>query len=61
MELYESAKLRMQCLELAKSVAISSSSGLYGESLISEATKYWNFVESISEAASTKSDDDIPF
>jgi hypothetical protein len=61
MEEYEAAKLRMQCLELAKTIALSSCSGFH--SIVTDAEKYWKFVsgEPKSGAAAAKSDDDIPF
>lgn len=62
MEEYESAKLRMQCLELAKAVALSSASGMYHSSIVSDAKKYWKFVEGTAEIdVVKKSDDEIPF
>lgn len=61
MEEYESARLRMQCLELAKAVALSSATGLYGSSLVTEAEKYWKFVEGTVETNVSKKSDDIPF
>jgi uncharacterized linocin/CFP29 family protein len=61
MEDYESAKLRMACLDLAKQVALASCSGSY--SIVVEAKNYWNFVkgESKTGVPPAKSDDEIPF
>ena len=63
MEDYESAKLRMACLDLAKQVALASADGLYGASLVTEAENYWKFVEGKpkTDTAPAKADDDIPF
>ena len=61
MEDYESAKLRLSCLELAKQVARASASGFY--SIVTDADKYWSFVkgEPKTGVAPAKSADDIPF
>ena len=59
MEKYESAKLRMQCLELAQSIALASASGFY--SIVTDAEKYWAFVEGDSKLDTPKKNDDIPF
>jgi uncharacterized linocin/CFP29 family protein len=61
MEDYESAKLRLACLELAKQVALASCSGTY--SIVTDAEKYLKFVkgESKTGVPAAKSDDEIPF
>jgi hypothetical protein len=63
MDAFEAARLRMQCLELAARVAGASASGFY--SVISDAKKYWEFVEShptgVAPAKPSDADDDIPF
>jgi len=40
----DAAKLRLQCLELAKASATASCSGLYTSGIISDATLYWEFI-----------------
>jgi hypothetical protein len=55
------AKLRMQCLELAKDAAVVTCSGTY--SIVSDAEKYWKFVRgpTADSVPPAKSGDDILF
>ena len=62
MEVYEAAKLKMQCLELAHARAITPST--YISSIVDEAKKYWEFVSGHVLTETPKppnTDDDIPF
>lgn len=60
MEPYEEAKLRMQCLELARHISAQACAGF--DSVISDAEKLWGFVAGNSKTnAAPIKDDDISF